>query len=138
MQLPLLLTTSLLLALASPAPLPSSVSTSSSPALPHPLNARAPVPTARVQLNFAGEGAIQVEVPLDNSIFTKFFGSDRFSTASINSGPKGVPLSKISCQAYTDKKATKKLGKPFTGVVDGVFSTNGKDVVVGALRCKRI
>lgn len=115
----------LLATLASTSPLPSS-----------DIAARA-VPIARVQLNFEGEGAAQQNAPLDNRAVSQF-ATRTASTGSIVSVSGGVPLSKVQCQAYKDDKATIKVGKPFTGVKDGVFSTNGRDVTVEAVRCKQI
>lgn len=119
------LATLLLATIASTTPLPSS-----------DIAARA-VPIARVQLNFESEGAAQADAPLDNRAVFQF-ATRTASTGSIVSVSGGVPLGKVQCQAYKDDKATIKVGKPFTGLKDGVFSTNGRDVTVEAVRCKRI
>lgn len=113
-------------------------SLASTAALPNGnVEARAAVPIARVQLNFEDEGAAQADVPLNNSIVTQF-ATRTASTGSIVEVSGGVPLSKVQCQAYKDKKAKIKVGAPFTGVKDGVFSKNGRDVQVEAVKCKRI
>lgn len=127
-------TVTLLFALASTSPVPVS-----QPSEISSISARA-VPTARVQLNFESEGAAQADVPLDNSIFTiqGHFATRIASDGFIVSGPTGVALKSISCQAYKDERATQKLGKPLTGTENGVFSTNGRDVTIGALKCKRV
>lgn len=117
--------TLLLATLASTSPLPSSEI------------AERAIAIARVQLNFEGEGAAQADVPLDNRAVSQF-ATRTASTGSIVSVSGGVPLGKVQCQAYKDDKATIKVGKPFTGLKDGVFSTNGRDVTVEAVRCKRI
>lgn len=90
-----------------------------------------------MQLNFEGEGAAQADAPLDNRAVSQF-ATRTASTGSIVSVSGGVPLGKVQCQAYKDDKATIKVGKPFTGLKDGVFSTNGRDVTVEAVRCKQI
>lgn len=105
-----------------------------------------PVPQAaaakasvRVQLNFESEGAAQGEVPADNSIalIRGRFATGTASSAFIVSAT-GVTTDKVSCQAWKDEKATKKLRKPFSGSQEVSFSSNGAPVPIAALKCKLI
>lgn len=105
--------------------------------VPTPDIASRAVAVARVQLNFSGEGAAQADAPLDNRAVSQF-ATRTASSGSIVSVSGGVPRGKVQCQAYKDDKATIKVGQPFTGLKDGVFSSNGRDVTVEAVRCKRI
>ena len=123
------ITTLLLATIVSTSPVPAPVSS--------PEVAARAVAVARVQLNFEGESAAQADVTLDNRPQPQF-ATRSARTGSIVSVSGGVPLGKVQCQAYKDDKATIKVGKPFTGLKDGVFSTNGRDVTVESVRCKRI
>lgn len=86
-------------------------------------------------MNFESEGAIQTEVPLDNSIALVPNTKTAFSAFIVGVSP-GVNAGKVECQAWKDVKATQKLGKPFSGSEEAVFSTSGVPVGIGSLKCK--
>ena len=94
---------------------------------------------ARIQLDFDSEGAAQGDVTLDNSIvpIRGNFATRTASSAFIVSAT-GVQEDKISCQAWKDEQATQKLGKPFSGSDEAVFSDDGTPVSIGSLKCKII
>lgn len=85
--------------------------------------------TVRVQLNGLSELAVQREVAINNSI-TLFAG--RFTDGFISSlnGQNGV-----TCQAYSDKAATKKVGGRFGK--NGVVFNGGREVQVQAVKCSK-
>jgi hypothetical protein len=95
-----------------------------------PLIAAAPTasPTVRVQLNGLDELALQNEIPTDNSA-TPFGGRVTDASISESYGNSGV-----TCQAYSDKAATIKVGGRF-GAEDVVFN-GGKEVTVAAVKCR--
>jgi hypothetical protein len=99
----------------------------------HQSLARAVKPSARVQVNFAGRSAVQIEVPVDNSI-ARVVGTSKASSAFILA-TTSVKETRVSCQAWKDTLAKQKLGKPFTFGQAALFSDNGADVPIGALKC---
>jgi hypothetical protein len=99
-------------------------------ALLTPLIAAAPLAsTVRVQLNGLDELAIQKEIPINNKA-TSFAGkfTDGFIT-NLN-GNSGV-----TCQAYLDAAATKKVGDRFG--TDRVVFNGGKEVEVAVVKCSK-
>jgi hypothetical protein len=90
--------------------------------------------TVRVQVNFEGEGAIQIEVPVDNSI-TRLFGTRLGNSAFITSS--AAADRGVSCQAYRDLQATQRVGNRFSVGQTAQFSNDGRDVTVRTLRCRR-
>ncbi len=90
--------------------------------------------TVRVQVNFEGEGAVQIEVPVDNTI-TRIFGTVTGNSAFITSS--ATVAQGVSCQAYQDLQATQRIGSRFSVGQTARFSTNGRDVTVRTLRCRR-
>ncbi|CZT48242.1 uncharacterized protein RSE6_08912 [Rhynchosporium secalis] len=85
--------------------------------------------TVRVQLNGNSELAVQREVAINNAI-TLFSG--RFTNGFISNlnGQNGV-----TCQAYSDKAATKKVGGRFGKA--GVNFNAGKEVQIAAVKCSK-
>ncbi len=99
-------------------------------ALLAPLITAAPLAaTVRVQLNGLSELAIQRSVPIDNTITAI---SGKFTDGLIRDlgGNSGV-----TCQAYSDAAATKKVGGRF-GTNTVVFN-GGKEVTIAAVKCKK-
>ncbi|KAG4435669.1 hypothetical protein IFR05_008835 [Cadophora sp. M221] len=116
------------LTLGAPVASPEPVAIAEPIALAEPaLEARAT--TVRVQLNGLSELAVQREVAINNAI-TLFSGkfTDGFIT-NLN-GQNGV-----TCQAYSDKAATKKVGGRFGKA--GVKFNGGKEVQVQAVKCSK-
>ncbi len=97
-----------------------------------PVERRASI--VRVQVNFESEGAVQIEVPVDNSI-TNIFGTRTGSSAFITSS--AAVAQGVSCQVYRDLQATQRVGNRFSVGQTAQFSTNGRDVIVETLRCRR-
>ncbi|KAH7330219.1 hypothetical protein BKA65DRAFT_554210 [Rhexocercosporidium sp. MPI-PUGE-AT-0058] len=91
------------------------------------LSARAT--TVRVQLNGNSELAVQREVATNNAI-TLFSGKFTDGFISNLNGQNGV-----TCQAYSDKAATKKVGGRFGK--NGVKFNGGKEVQVQAVKCSK-
>ncbi|KAH6719124.1 hypothetical protein BKA61DRAFT_669464 [Leptodontidium sp. MPI-SDFR-AT-0119] len=85
--------------------------------------------TVRVQLNGLSELAVQREVATDNAI-TLFSGKFTDGFISNLNGQNGV-----TCQAYSDKAATKKVGGRFGK--NGVTFNGGKEVQVQAVKCSK-
>ncbi|KAG4425734.1 hypothetical protein IFR04_001196 [Cadophora malorum] len=118
------------LSLAAPVASPEPIAIAEPVAIAEPeavIEARAN--TVRVQLNGLSELAVQREVATNNAI-TLIAGkfTDGFIT-NLN-GQNGV-----TCQAYSDKAATKKVGGRFGK--GGVKFNGGKAVAVAAVKCSK-
>lgn len=93
--------------------------------------------TARIQMNFSGEGAVQGEVPVDGSIVpTKGLFASPIGTDAIINSASGIHASKVSCQAFSDVTGKKSLGKAFNDAQAAAFAEN--DVPVGAFSCEAV
>ncbi|KAL2067330.1 hypothetical protein VTL71DRAFT_1755 [Oculimacula yallundae] len=116
------------LSLCAPVAAPEAIADAAALPLAEPIiSARAN--TVRVQLNGNSELAVQREVAINNAI-TLFSG--KFTNGFITNlnGQNGV-----TCQAYSDKAATKKVGGRFGKA--GVKFNGGKEVQVQAVKCSK-
>jgi hypothetical protein len=71
---------------------------------------------------------------VDNTI-TRIFGTVTGNSAFITSS--ATVAQGVSCQAYQDLQATQRIGSRFSVGQTARFSTNGRDVTVRTLRCRR-
>ena len=93
--------------------------------------------TVRVQIEIEADTIVQNDVPIDGSIFlthTSSFGVTGLDASLVSA--TGIDVTKVSCQAFADQKATKIIGTPLTAGVEAIFSADrNAPAIVKALKC---
>lgn len=120
------------LSVAIPAPIPEALD--NLPAAP--LDARQPVPTARVQLEIESDTFVQEDVPANGSVFI----SRRLSRGIVLgvAGASGVAANRISCRAFSDEAGKKEIVHgSATAARDLILTKNrAQPVSIGSIVCK--